>query len=97
MQNILGTIHYLIVDKSLKAVKEYDGMVKVSRVTGTRVIRRFGHATAQLGTGQAVCVGGFGEQEGKHMRVTDIVLVDSVTMAIKVINPCVDNRLIEGR
>ncbi|XP_045172598.2 tRNA wybutosine-synthesizing protein 4-like [Mercenaria mercenaria] len=82
-------------DNTMKVVKEYKGMVEVSSCDSKQLIRRFGHATARWGTSLAVCIGGFGEQAGKHMRVTDIVLIDMDTLKVKVINPNVDNRTFE--
>lgn len=85
----------LTSDVTVKVVKEYEGMIKLL-YSDKQPVRRFGHATSMLGTRQAVCVGGFGEQAGKHMRVTDIIVVDTESMDTRIVNPNVDNRKIEG-
>lgn len=81
-------------DYTMKWVKEHVGMIHLS-AQDQKPLRRFGHAASLMGTKQVVCVGGFGEQAGKHMRVTDIILVDFDTMETRVVNPNVDNRKVE--
>ncbi|WAR02217.1 TYW4-like protein [Mya arenaria] len=74
-------------------------------------LQRFGHVTCrllpqdtagllprdttELLPQSVVNLGGFGEQGGKHMRVTELVITDLTTLESQIVNPNVDNKLVE--
>ncbi|KAL4224096.1 Leucine carboxyl methyltransferase 2 [Mactra antiquata] len=76
-------------------VSELSGKIKLSFTNPKQPFKRFGHCSTQLSPNLVFSAGGFGEQAGKHMRVTDILLVDLVTMETSLFNPNVDNKKIE--
>jgi len=62
----------------------------------TNRLQRFGHVTCGLVPGLVLTVGGFGEQAGKHMRVTEMVFTDLHSFESYKVTPDVDNRIMEG-
>ena len=71
-------------------------MIRISTPSQTPPLRRFGHGTCVIADSLAVSVGGFGEQKGKHMRVTEVTFTDLVTMETQFVNMSVDNKVVEG-
>ena len=74
----------------------YDSCIEISSTKSPTPFQRFGHVTTRLGSDWLLCVGGFGKQGGKHMRVTDITFINSSTLQIVNVDPQVNNREIEG-
>ncbi|KAH3885350.1 hypothetical protein DPMN_009344 [Dreissena polymorpha] len=62
-------------------------------------LRRFGHVTSCVTSPQggacALTVGGFGEQEGRHMRVSEMVALDTASMETQTVFPDQDNKHVE--
>ena len=75
----------------------HENCIKVSSSRTPSSFCRFGHVTADLGSDWLMSVGGFGEQGGKHMRVTDITLTSTRSLEIINIDPQVNNKDIEGK
>ena len=77
-------------------ISVHDSCIKLKSVKTANPFCRFGHVTTSLGSDWLMSVGGFGEQGGKHLRVTDVTLANSRTWEIFNIDPKVNNREIEG-
>lgn len=60
-------------------------------------LRRFGHVTSPQGGGCVLTLGGFGEQAGRHMRVSEMVALDTVSMETQIVYPDQDNKQVEGQ
>ena len=74
----------------------HENCIKLTPVKSTNPFYRFGHVTSSLGSDWLMSAGGFGEQNGKHMRVTEVTLANSETLESFTFDPKVNNKDVEG-
>ena len=74
----------------------HEGCIDLSSAKSPVAFQRFGHVTSRIESDWLMCLGGFGNQQGKHMRVTYITFINSTTLEVINIDQKVNNREIEG-
>ena len=62
----------------------------------SKPLLRFGHGSTLIGNNHVITVGGFGEQNGRHMRVTETVLVNTKTLQMCKVCPIAIDHSVEG-
>ena len=86
LYNWWTSMHFMLTDSSAPQPVPVDGMVTLTaRPANGLSVRRFSHSSVLVTDRYVLTAGGFGEVDGRHQRVQEVSITDTVTMATALI------------
>ncbi|KAK3589042.1 hypothetical protein CHS0354_007991 [Potamilus streckersoni] len=95
--NLFSELHFSLNNHAFMPVPMKLGFVSIKFWNpNNQTLRLFGHCSAELDQRHILIIGGFGEQDGKHQRLTNLAVMDTEMMEMVLIQPDDNTRQIEA-